>query len=134
MTPVWWLATASMLMSQTINRKPWRFNKKRWKVLFRFLLSHPFKTDSPGIRTIAKASYVGRFGSDNRGPAWTDRRHNGSPHRLLHSQRGRDYLLPAKVSVFTSFKKILNTGAHKWNAIQVIASPQVLHVTQGLSN
>ena len=63
MTPVWWLATASMLMSQTINRKPWRFNKKRWKVLFRFLLSHPFKTDSPGIRTIAKASYVGRFGS-----------------------------------------------------------------------
>ena len=67
---------------------------------------------------------------DNGGPAWTDRRHNGSPHRLLHSQRGRDYLLPAKVSVFTNLKKS-STQAHKWNAIQVIASPQVFHVSQG---
>ena len=32
---------------------------------------------------------------DNGGPAWTDRRHNGAPHWLLHSQRGRDLLLPA---------------------------------------
>ena len=32
---------------------------------------------------------------DNGGPAWTDRRHNGSPHWLLHSQWDRDHLLPA---------------------------------------
>ena len=45
----------------------------------------------------------------NGGPAWLDRRHNGSPHRLLHSQWGRDHLLPPEVSVIFSFQNLIHT-------------------------
>ena len=50
-----------------------------------------------GERYVLTFGFMQKNTGDNRGPIGSHWRHDGPPHWLLHSQWGRDHLLPSQV-------------------------------------